>query len=417
MFFPATVRAVCSSRLLPIAVCLGGLIGCHATGGHTAHQPTYAAPQHAAAPAYPSQQPGAYDEHFVPEHRAVQPEPRQAPVLDGGGLDGGGGIVVPEPVTPRSAGATLENRVSRRSTASASRRHADNRVAANSAGFPVARRGAAPVSASRDDARVIEIAAPDQRRSASSPALSRIEEEHVSAGESNPDSTFAPSSRDTSNAGRATLPGPVLPGLNAPAWQTEPLTAPARDDEPQWQPVPEIEERHEPLDLTPEEASIRSHRASVVSGSDLDRESGVVKSDAAVPRTAGGLSIVQSRLCEEVRSLGDVSGLDEGVVAPGQSVLVYVELAGVTTVATSGGARSETFTHARFLAWNGIVLRAQTLGRAEDASATQRDGYYLSHQFEIPTDFPEGEYVLELTVTDVSGQTSATTRVPFKIAR
>jgi hypothetical protein len=92
-------------------------------------------------------------------------------------------------------------------------------------------------------------------------------------------------------------------------------------------------------------------------------------------------------------------------------VLVYVELEGVATTTTPEGVRSETSARAKFLAWNGISLREQVLGRAVDVGDTQRDGYYLSHQFDIPADFPEGEYELELTVDDVAGGTSATTRV------
>lgn len=400
MFFPATARVLGGSRLLPIAVCVGGLIGCHSTGGHATGEPAYVAPQHAAGPGYQAG-PGAYDEHFVPDHRAVQPEPRPAPVQ---GNDGGVGV--PAPVTRRGGGEAFENRVSRRAPAPR-------------AGHSPARRTvAAPVAASREQARVIELDTPDQRPSASYPALSRIEEEQVSVGEPVPDSTAVPSGRGLSSGSRPALPGPVLPGpvlpgLNAPGWQAE-----ERDvDEPQWQPVPENRGLAAPLDLTPDEVSARSRRASVVSGSDIAANAGVVESHGAVARSAGGLRIAKSRLCDEVRGLGAVSGIDTGVVSPGQSVLVYVELEGVATTTTPEGVRSETSARAKFLAWNGISLREQVLGRAVDVGDTQRDGYYLSHQFDIPADFPEGEYELELTVDDVAGGTSATTRVPLKVAK
>ncbi len=308
---------------------------------------------------------------------------------------------VPEPVTRRGGGATLENRVSRR--ASAPR-----------AGHSPARRTvAAPVAASREQARVIELDTPEERPSASYPTLSRIEEEQVSAGESVPDSTAVPSGRGLSSGTRPgpVLPGPVLPGLNAPGWQAEERNV----EEPQWQPVPENRGQAAPLDLTPDEVSARSRRASVVSGTDIAGNAGVVESHGAVARSTAGLRIAKSRLCDEVRGLGAVSGIEAGVVSPGQSVLVYVELVGVTTTTTPEGVRSETTARARFLAWNGIALRDQVLGRAVDVGDAQRDGYYLSHQFDIPSDFPEGEYELELTVDDAIGGTSATTRVPLKV--
>lgn len=400
MFFPATVRALAGSPLLPLAVCLGGLIGCQSTGGHTTHQPAYTAPQHASAPGYPADS-GAYDEHFVPEHRSHQPAPRPAPIQEGEG-----GVVVPEPVVPRNAGATLDNRVSRRAPSTAVR-----------SGHTAPRRAASPVAASREQARVIELDTPEQRPTASLPALSRIEADHVSPGESGPDLVAAPSGRDVRSRNPATLPGPVLPGLNAPGWQTESRNDSVRDEEPRWVPVPDAEERSEPLDLTPEEASIRSRRASVVGGGDPEAGASVVKSDDQSEGTVGGLRISRSRLCEEVRALGEVSGIEDGVVSPGQTVLVYVELAGVTAVSTPDGSRTETVAQARFLAWNGIVLREQSLGRAADVATTPRDGYYLSHQFDVPTDFPDGEYVLELAVSDEAGRSEATSRVPFKVCR
>lgn len=132
--------------------------------------------------------------------------------------------------------------------------------------------------------------------------------------------------------------------------------------------------------------------------------------DASAPQPAepgpngSELAIVDLRLCRRVLGFGQVEGLDPSACRPGQTLIVYCEMAGLRYVPDGGdGVRSELEGRLELLGGAGdSPIWSKRLGTAEDRCPRARRDYYVSYRLTLPGPAiaPPGTYRLRLSERD-----------------
>ncbi|WP_148592065.1 hypothetical protein [Aquisphaera giovannonii] len=131
-----------------------------------------------------------------------------------------------------------------------------------------------------------------------------------------------------------------------------------------------------------------------------------------------GFSIAELRLCRKVVGHGRVEAIDPGNLRPGQPVIVYCELDGLSHDRAGGEFRSRLSSRMEIVAaGSGDVAWSRSLGEAEDHAPLPRHDNFVNHRIALPETLPPGEYRIRMTVTDLIAGRTATTEAPVTLAR
>lgn len=134
-------------------------------------------------------------------------------------------------------------------------------------------------------------------------------------------------------------------------------------------------------------------------------------------RQTSGLAIPRIAVCREVRSFDSVDELDRHQLRGGQPVLLYASLKGFQSMSTPSGYRTLTLSTLEIRNAARDVVSTHPLGTATDLTDAPRGNYYLTHQLRLPADLLPGDYLLELTVTDLIGKQTAKSQVAIHVGR
>lgn len=119
------------------------------------------------------------------------------------------------------------------------------------------------------------------------------------------------------------------------------------------------------------------------------------------------LEMTDLALSRKVSGFGDYEKLDPPARKPGQSVIVYVELEGLTFESAPEGFRSRVASRVEILQdRSGPPVWSMTLGTAEDHCKRKRRDFYVNNRFTLPDTLKPGQYWLRSSQTDlISGKT------------
>lgn len=121
-------------------------------------------------------------------------------------------------------------------------------------------------------------------------------------------------------------------------------------------------------------------------------------------------------LARKVHGFGHVDSLDPNSLRPGQTLIVYCEMAGLHWAKTADGVRSRLASRVEVVKrGESRPVWSQDLGTAEDACRRRRRDYYVNYKLALPKSLPAGPYDLRLTQTDLVGEHTTSATVSFAI--
>lgn len=128
------------------------------------------------------------------------------------------------------------------------------------------------------------------------------------------------------------------------------------------------------------------------------------------------LEVTELKACRKVKGFGDYERFGSDEFRPGQSLILYCELAGLQYESHEGGFRSRLASHLELVPeQGGEPVWSQTLGTAEDVCRNRRRDYYVNYVFSLPRDLPVGSYVLRLTQSDLIAGRSGSRSIPISL--
>jgi hypothetical protein len=215
--------------------------------------------------------------------------------------------------------------------------------------------------------------------------------------------------------GEPASPAPLDPGV---------ILASAEEIEAAGEP-PAAEEPPTPPPLPPEPVPAPEPVGEVKPGAVWDEI--VARLDAAAPPVAPGgeaaveeaseLRLAELKLCRKVMGLGEVEELDPTSCRPGQSVIVYCELEGVTYRPSGAEYESALETTVELVrAEDGRAVWSDQKSTSEHCSKP-REGYYASYVFRLPEDLTPGVYTLRVRQAEPVGGGRADGQLALTVGR
>jgi hypothetical protein len=118
-----------------------------------------------------------------------------------------------------------------------------------------------------------------------------------------------------------------------------------------------------------------------------------------------------------VEGFGRVRPLATATCKPGQTVIIYCEMAGLRYEPMDEGFRSRLAAEVEILPplGSGPAWR-QVLGVADDTCHRPRHDYFVSYRFSLPEHIPAGSYQLRLTERDMLAGQAASRSLEIHIA-
>ncbi len=130
------------------------------------------------------------------------------------------------------------------------------------------------------------------------------------------------------------------------------------------------------------------------------------------------LELLDIRICSRVDDFGVFETFDPPVRKAGDQMVIYCEVDGLRTDATSSGYRTRLAVQVEVIpGGGGVPVLAQPLGTFEETCRRRRRDYYIAHKLALPKTLPPGEYRLRLTGRDLVTDGAATREIAFAIAR
>lgn len=127
------------------------------------------------------------------------------------------------------------------------------------------------------------------------------------------------------------------------------------------------------------------------------------------------LKLNNPEFCRAVQSFGVTEPFAGHVFRPGQEVLLYVELQHFETQPSSAGHETEFRATYRVADANERIVSEHPLPIDRQTSRNRRHDYFIAYRLRLPNSLPNGAYHLLLSIDDVKGRKSATTRLAFEL--
>ncbi|MCA9219591.1 MAG: hypothetical protein KDA71_04650 [Planctomycetales bacterium] len=127
------------------------------------------------------------------------------------------------------------------------------------------------------------------------------------------------------------------------------------------------------------------------------------------------LKLNNAEFCRAVQSYGVTEPFAGREFRPGQEVLLYVELQHFETQPTSAGHETEFRATYRVADANERIVSEHPLPIDRQTSRNRRHDYFIAYRLRLPNSLPNGAYHLLLSIDDVKGRKSATTRLAFEL--
>jgi hypothetical protein len=134
-------------------------------------------------------------------------------------------------------------------------------------------------------------------------------------------------------------------------------------------------------------------------------------------QTLTPLRIISLQLCRKVQGFGLVEPVDPAAVRAGQAVILYCEVEGLRSEASSDGFATRLASRVEILPPGGSApVWVQDLGTAHDGCHRRRRDYYVNYRLNLPPTLPSGSYDLRLTQTDLIGERTTSSSLPLTIS-
>lgn len=172
---------------------------------------------------------------------------------------------------------------------------------------------------------------------------------------------------------------------------------------------------HDYFERIPDSSATQPQPMRVIEPPTLQAPPTNIDADTNVRQTSA-LSIPRISVCREVRSFDNVDELDRRQLRGGQPVLLYASLKGFQSMPTPSGFRTLTLSTLEIRNAARETVSTHPLGTATDLADAPRGNYYLTHQLRLPADLPAGDYLLELTVTDLIGKQTAKSQLAAHVS-
>lgn len=138
---------------------------------------------------------------------------------------------------------------------------------------------------------------------------------------------------------------------------------------------------------------------------------------AQVLEQAAPLEVRDLRFCRRVLGFGDYEPIDDNRFKPGQSVILYCELAGLQFEPVGDRVRSRLSSAVEVTpASGGEPVWTCSLGKADDLCRRRRRDYYVNYRIPLPETLAPGAYQLRLIQTDAIANRTTTRSLPFTIS-
>jgi len=234
--------------------------------------------------------------------------------------------------------------------------------------------------------------------SSAQPSLYTSESPAESKANLAPQSTGSGSAQPAQSAG-STRPLPVVLALSGEAQGSTQSTKGPTDPSAELGPAP----------LPPSEASGKRGNPSP----DLSLENPIPSLEPVPRQSSPPLNVANLQLCRKVNGFGSCEPLPGATVQPGQWVLLYCEMTGLTYEATDAGYLSRLSARLELRAPESeTVLWEQELGIARDVCSRARHDYYVSYRLKLPRSLSAGPYRLRIVQTDLAANHSVPSEIP-----
>jgi hypothetical protein len=130
---------------------------------------------------------------------------------------------------------------------------------------------------------------------------------------------------------------------------------------------------------------------------------------------AEALTLKNLTFCTEVTSFGVYKPLEQREFAPGQEVLLYVEIDNFQSESREDGFHTALDSRYVLADPQGKQIAEHHFGVTDDLCRNQRRDFFIRYQFRLPTDIQPGTYTLQLTISDTLGGKSGQTPVQLVI--
>lgn len=128
------------------------------------------------------------------------------------------------------------------------------------------------------------------------------------------------------------------------------------------------------------------------------------------PLTVRNLSLVK-----QVRSFGDVVPFEKSEFAPGQEVLLYVELENFKSEETPRGFHTQFRGSYEVFDSRDQRVATQELGKTEETCRNRRRDFFLIYALHLPKRIYSGKHTLKLTIEDLNRQEIGQASLEFTI--
>jgi hypothetical protein len=133
------------------------------------------------------------------------------------------------------------------------------------------------------------------------------------------------------------------------------------------------------------------------------------RGNTSVAAADATLEIIDLRFCRRVLGLGSFDAYEAPAFAPGQSVIMYCEMAGVRYEPRGNGFHSRLQADVEIARGNAEPpIWRQSLGPADETCRRCRRDYYVNYRLTIPEHLPKGSYVFRLMQKDALADRKAT---------
>ena len=130
---------------------------------------------------------------------------------------------------------------------------------------------------------------------------------------------------------------------------------------------------------------------------------------------AAPLTVRRGCFASKVRGWGSIDAFPEPRFAPGQDVLVYLELDNVVGDDADGRWSTRVATQFRLLDADGTIVEQWSFDAVQDSADSPRTDYFVRYLLRMPTGAKAGAHRLEAVITDAVASKTATTELPLDI--
>lgn len=138
---------------------------------------------------------------------------------------------------------------------------------------------------------------------------------------------------------------------------------------------------------------------------------------APEPGAVGSFAVRHACFASRVRAWGDVDRFAESRFAPGQEVIVYVELDNLSAGESPAGHTTCIDATLKLVAEDGGTVREWRFEPIAETCPTRRHDYFARYLVRIPETTPVGGCRLAVSVVDTLAGSTASTDLPLEVVR